>query len=60
VAVILKMYNGGAGTQTWPSSVKWPSGLAPTLTVAGYDVLVFMTDDSGITWRGAATMIDSK
>ena len=57
---ILKLGNGGSATQTWPTAVRWPSGTAPTLTAAGTDVLVFITDDGGINWRGVASMLDSK
>ena len=57
---VLELTNGGAYTVTFPASVKWASGTAPTLTASGVDVLVFITDDNGTTWRGAAAMIDSK
>ena len=59
-ALILELTNGGTGTQTWPAAVKWPGGTAPTLTASGVDVLGFITDDGGTTWRGVALMIDSK
>jgi len=52
VTVVLHLTNGGSGAQTWPASVKWPGGIAPTLTAAGTDVLVFVTHDGGATWRG--------
>lgn len=57
---ILRLTNGGTGTQTWPASVKWPAGTAPTLTASGVDVLGFITEDGGTTWRGVALMTDSK
>jgi hypothetical protein len=57
---VLELTNGGAFAVTWPSSVKWPSGTAPTLTTAGIDVLVFITLDNGTTWRGAVAIKDSK
>jgi len=58
---ILELTNGGSSTVNWPASVtKWPGGVAPTLTASGVDVLVFVTDDSGTTWRGIASMLDSK
>jgi len=57
---VLELTNGGIGTQTWPASVDWPGGTAPTLTASGVDVLVFITDDGGTTWRGVASMLDSK
>lgn len=58
--VILELTNGGTGTQTWPAAVKWPGGTAPTLTASGVDLLGFVTDDSGTTWRGVQLMKDSK
>ena len=60
VVVILELTNGGTGTQTWPAAVKWPAGTAPTLTASGVDVLGFITDDGGTTWRGVQLMKDSK
>jgi hypothetical protein len=60
VVVVLELTNGGTGTQTWPSAVKWPGGTAPTLTSAGVDVLAFVTDDAGAAWRGVSLMTDSK
>lgn len=51
-AFILDLTNAGAYTITWPSSVKWASGSAPTLTAAGRDVLGFLTHDGGTTWSG--------
>ena len=59
-SVILELTNGGTGTQAWPASVKWPNGVAPTLTVSGVDVLGFITDDGGTTWRGVMIMKDSR
>lgn len=58
--VILELTNGGSGTQTWPAAVKWPLGTAPTLTASGVDLLGFVTDDGGTTWRGVQLMKDSK
>lgn len=61
VGFILVLTNGGAYIQTWPNpNVKWPGGSAPTLTASGTDVLVFLTSDGGTTWRGVASMLDSK
>jgi hypothetical protein len=57
---VLELTNGGTGAQTWFSGIKWPGGTAPTLTASGVDVLGFITDDGGTTWRGVALMIDSK
>ena len=48
----LQLTNGGSGTQTWPASVVWDGGTAPTLQASGTDILVFTTVDNGSTWRG--------
>jgi hypothetical protein len=39
---------------TWPASVKWPSGVAPTMSGASgkQDVITLITDDGGVTWLG--------
>lgn len=44
----------GGKTVAWPASVKWPGGVAPTLSTAGgsVDRLVFVTYDRGTTWYG--------
>ena len=60
IGFVLELTNGGSATQTWPASVKWPGGTAPTLTVSGIDVLTFFTDDGGTNWRGVVSMLDSK
>ena len=51
----LKIIQGStARTITWPSSVDWAGGTAPTLSTANnaVDVFVFYTIDSGTTWYG--------
>lgn len=57
---VLQLTNGGSATVTWPASVDWPLGVAPVLTSAGVDVLVFLTLDNGVTWRGVLAIKDSK
>ena len=46
--------NGGAFTVTWPASVKWAGGSAPTFSAAGVDVVTLLTVDGGVTWLGSA------
>lgn len=46
--------NHTSGTITWPGSVTWPEGSAPTLTTGKTHVFVFTTDDAGSKWRGVA------
>lgn len=43
-----------SGTITWFSGVEWPSGTAPTLTTGKTHLFMFVTDDGGTRWRGAA------
>lgn len=60
VGFVLTLTNGGFASQTWPTSVKWPNGTPPSLTVAGVDTLTFLTDNGGTAWRGVLSMKDSK
>lgn len=50
--VLLALTNGGAGTLTWPGSVTWLSGNAPTFKVSGVDFVRFFTLNQGTTWYG--------
>jgi hypothetical protein len=43
-----------SGAVTWPGSVQWPGGTAPTLTTGKTHLFMFVTDDGGARWRGAA------
>lgn len=56
----LKLTNGGSQTVTWPASVDWPGGAAPTLIAAGVDVLTFFTTDGGTIWYGFPAGLDMK
>ena len=56
----LVLTNGGSQTVNWPASVDWAGGTAPTLTTAGVDVLVFITNDAGTIWHGMISSGDSK
>jgi len=48
----LKVVNDGNAI-TWPTSVDWPAGTAPTLSASGAtDYFVFITHDGGTTWYG--------
>jgi hypothetical protein len=42
----------GAFTPTFPASVDWPDGSAPTYTTP--TVFVFSTVDAGTTWLGTS------
>ena len=43
--------NGDGSAITWPTSVKWPSGVAPTAT-ATKEVYAFVTTDGGTSYYG--------
>lgn len=57
---VLELTDGGAHTITFPASVDWPGGTAPTLTASGVDQLVFTTRDGGTTWSGFVAGLDIK
>lgn len=48
----VQLTNGGGFTITWPASVVWDGGTAPTLQTTGVDILIFNTTNGGTTWRG--------
>jgi hypothetical protein len=43
-----------SGAVTWPATVAWPAGIAPTLTAGKTHLFMFVTDDGGTRWRGAS------
>lgn len=57
-AFVLELTNGGAFAITYPASVDWPGGVAPTLTASGVDQLVFTTRDGGTTYFGFVAGLD--
>ena len=56
--VTLKLIQDGTGSRlvTWPPSVKWPAGTAPTLTTDAWaeDLIVFYHD--GLNYYGASSL----
>lgn len=56
----LVLTNGGAHTITWPDAVDWAGGDAPSLTEAGVDRLVFVSEDGGTTTQGFLAGADLK
>jgi len=53
---MLRVSITGSVALTWPASVKWPSGSTPSPASGTTNLFVFMTDDGGTTWRGAALL----
>ena len=43
-----------SGVVTWPAAVEWPGDSAPSLTTGNTHLFMFVTDDSGTVWHGAA------
>ena len=56
----LLVTNGASATLTWPTSVDWAGGTAPTLTASGIDILTFTTVDGGTIWYGFLAGADMK
>lgn len=54
VIKIIQDASGGAFTVTWPTSVKWPGGTAPTITTSNgaIDEITLHTINAGTEWRG--------
>jgi hypothetical protein len=57
---VMEITNGSAFVITFPASVDWPGGTAPTLTASGKDQLVFTTRDGGTTYFGFVAGLDIK
>jgi hypothetical protein len=55
ITLILRQDATGSRTVTWPGSVSWVTGTAPTLKTAAnaVDVITLFTVDGGTTWGGA-------
>jgi hypothetical protein len=43
-----------SGTINWPTSVKWPFDTPPTINTGLTHIFIFITDNGGTRWRGAA------
>ena len=58
-SMVLELAQDGTGGRlvTWPGSVVWPAGVAPTLSTAAaaVDILTFFSRDGGTTWYGFGT-----
>jgi hypothetical protein len=51
--VTLQQDATGSRTVTWPSSVKWAGGSAPTLTVTAHHADTIRLFDDGVVWCGS-------
>lgn len=52
----IEIVNGGSYTVTWPGSIRWDGGIAPTLTENRTILFMFYTTDGGTTFRGQVVM----
>jgi hypothetical protein len=57
---VMEITNGSAFVITFPASVDWPGGTAPSLTASGVDQLIFTTRDGGTTYFGFVAGLDIK
>jgi len=53
---MLEVDNTGSYSISWPASVVWDGGVAPSLNPSSTTIFTFLTSDSGTTWRGNAVM----
>jgi len=60
--LILKQDATGSRAITWPASVDWAGGTAPTATAtaSSVDIYTFVTVDGGTIWHGMRASADSK
>lgn len=58
--LILIQDGSGGHTPTFPGTVKWAGGSAPTITAtaSAIDILTFLTTDGGTSWYGFAAGLD--
>jgi hypothetical protein len=45
---------------TWPSTVKWPGGTAPTFAASTTNLLTFIYDQTSDTWLAGSPLLDIK
>lgn len=49
---LFEITNGGIAALTWPINIEWVSGAAPTLRIAGKNLVGIITRDGGTTFLG--------
>lgn len=55
--ITVELTNAGTNV-SWPASVDWQDGVAPTFTASGKDIVTFYTRDGGTTVIGAHAISD--
>lgn len=60
MTIIIRQDGTGGRTITWPGSVLWAGGTAPTLSggASAVDIFQLMTSDGGTSWFGSTLGID--
>jgi hypothetical protein len=51
-SIILQITNGGSFSVNWFGTIRWVSGIPPSLTSSGTDVIGFYTTTAGSPWYG--------
>ncbi len=54
VGLTIELSNGGANV-TWPGSITWVSGTAPTLKASGLNLITLITRNGGTSWLGTSS-----
>ncbi len=56
--IVMQPSSGAAGTISWPGTVAWPSGSAPTLTAtnAKVDIVAFVYDGTNTKYYGSSSL----
>lgn len=52
----IEVINSGSYSVTWPGTIRWDGGIAPTLTENRTILFMFYTTDGGTTFRGQVVM----
>ena len=50
----LELTNGGTNV-TWPGSISWVGGTAPTLKASGINLITLITRNGGTSWLGTSS-----
>ena len=59
-SITLTLISGGCYCVVWPTNVKWPNGIAPTLSSVEYhlDIITLYTIDGGVSFSGLIQGLD--
>jgi len=54
--IVVRVTSTGDFTINWPAAVIWPDGVAPALVASKTHLFTFITDNNGVTIRGAYSL----